>query len=190
MSSAPSIEPRDQTVLPQFTLRTMFAAVALICVLLALEGLLGPIASAVLVSGLALVGLHVAGNALGTTLRDQTSEKRPFQHDEQFSEITQTAIRSLAAAPPPRLSQRTRLSWLSPIVICLGAIIGAWLAADVLVETTNAHIPGVVVGSISGAVLGGFFGFLGGAFLEMALTAWWQATSNSNAPKPETSTLD
>jgi len=190
MASAPMFEPRDRTALPQFTLRTMFAAITLIGVLLALESLLGPIASAVLVSGLALIGLHVAGNALGTTLRDRTTVEKPFQDDTQFLDVTRSAIQSLATAPPPRLSQRTRLSWLSPIVIGAGAIVGAWLAADILVETTSAHIPGIVLGSISGAVLGGVFGFLGGAFLEMTLAAWWQATTSSKSTDAEPSSLD
>jgi hypothetical protein len=183
-------EPRDRTALPQFTLRTMFAAITLVGILLALESLLGQIVSAVLVSGLALIGLHVAGNALGTTLRDRTAVEKPFHDDTRFSDASQCVIRSLAAAPPSRLSQRTRLSWLSPVVICAGAIVGAWLAADILVETTSAHIPGIVLGSISGAVLGGVFGFLGGAFLEMTLAAWWQATTSSKSSDAGPSSLD
>jgi hypothetical protein len=46
-------------------------------------------------------------------------------------------------------------------------------------------VAGLIVGSISSAVVGGCAGFLVGSFAESTLSAWWQATSEAK-PRPAT----
>ncbi len=62
----------------QFRLRTLLLAVSGCCLLFATMRSVGPTGSVALLFGLALVLLHVLGNGLGTSLRDQaTAEKAP-----------------------------------------------------------------------------------------------------------------
>lgn len=173
-------ESHDRFHWPQFGLRSLFLAIALLGVLFALMTAIGATASAALLLILAMVGLHVAGNRLGTLLRDGA--------DDRCSE--NSCAESLVDAPPipvpqnqplPRLCQHTRLSWLNRILIALGIVAGATCGYEVLLNWTTAALPGLVVGSVSSGVLGGSFGFLLASFLEIALCAWWQASSDINS---------
>ncbi len=73
MASDPFIDRPISQSLPQFRLRTLFLVVTYLAVVFALMGVIGPIASTALLLLLAMIALHVAGNALGTRLRDETS---------------------------------------------------------------------------------------------------------------------
>ena len=74
MATRSLINRREPVKWPQFRLRTLMFAVALLAVLFAVMGLIGPTASAGLVMILVLAGLHVIGNALGTSLRDTANQ--------------------------------------------------------------------------------------------------------------------
>ena len=53
---------------------------------------------------------------------------------------------------------------------------GGILGGLSLASWTRASVPGWIVGTISSAVLGAFFGFLLASFLDMSIRAWWQAS--------------
>ncbi len=114
--------PATQRV-PQFRLRTLFLLIAVLAVLFAVMGTIGPIASAALLLFLCMVGLHVAGNALGTTLRDDSSARFRWQNATAIeSESKPAANRSTMTAP--RLSEHTPLGWIRYAIFFIGALVG------------------------------------------------------------------
>jgi hypothetical protein len=175
MASGPIIDVRNSDARrPQFGLRGLFAAMAVLAVLFAVMGTLGPVASAGFLLVLAVVGLHAAGNALGTSLRDSA----PTEGAEKFqAHRTARARQQLAAAmPPSRLYHRTSPGWIVWLATVLGCGVGGWLGVIELAPWFGPSAAGITVGAGSSAVLGAFFGFLSGSFLKMSLTAWWQAS--------------
>jgi hypothetical protein len=182
MASGPIIGSRNGSK-PQFGLRTMLAVVAILAVLFAVMSTIGPTASVGLLLTLAVIGLHVAGNALGTTLRDNA----PTEAIEQRAAHQPRAAalkRASAALPPSRLYHRTSLGWMIWVTTVLGCGVGGWFGATELAPWFGPSTAGLVVGAGSFAVLGAFFGFLSGSFLKMALTAWWQAIHVVDARHP------
>ncbi|HEY2880828.1 MAG TPA: hypothetical protein VGJ15_00290 [Pirellulales bacterium] len=175
MAVGPHSEPHDRLKLPQFTLRTMFLVIAALGVLFAVMTVIGPWASVGLLFALAMVGLHVAGNAIGTTLRDNNSPA-----NIQFREpprIDSEAVPVRHKTAPPRLCEHKRLSWLNCITTVLGAVAGGYAGAIVLGVWASTPLRGLVLGCASSALLGGFLGFMAGSIVEIALAVWWQATS-------------
>jgi hypothetical protein len=178
MSAGPLHESDAPLKLPQFGLRTMFLVVAILGVLFAVMGLIGPLASAGLLLVLAVVGLHVAGNVVGTTLRDNaptlpTNDRRP--------PVTREPIVLERDPPRPRLSERTGLGRFNRLCAGLGAVAGSAIGSSILEYSGDISVRGIVVGFISSGVLGAIFGLLFGCFLGMSLSAWWQATSESKS---------
>ena len=150
----------------------MFAVVAIFAVLFAAMQTLGPVASVGLLFALAVIGLHVAGNALGTTLRDNAPTESPEKFHAHRAAAAQTRV---AALPPSRLYHRTSLGWIIWVTTLLGCAAGGWYGATELAPWFGPTTAGLAVGAGSSAVLGAFFGLLSGSFLKMALSAWWQA---------------
>jgi MFS family permease len=177
--------------LPQFGLRTMFFVVALLGLLFALMGLIGPLASAALLLVLAVIGLHVAGNVVGTTLRNNAPVDAEQMNDSSRHGGL-SARRSVMATlepvqrdlTPPRLSERTGLGRLNGLCAGLGAVAGSAIGSSILEYSGDISVRGMIVGFISSGVLGAIFGLLFGCFLGMSLSAWWQATSESSSHKP------
>lgn len=64
---------------PQFSLRALLLGVAAVAALLGLMVAIGPAGSALCLLLLALAIAHVAGNALGTLLRDGDGRSQPAQ---------------------------------------------------------------------------------------------------------------
>jgi hypothetical protein len=165
--------------LPQFSLRTMFFAVTCFGIMLAVLETIGLAASCALILTLTLVGLHVAGNALGTTLRDNASQKI----DEDAHAINNLAPYVPRIDQPEKLSGLYRRANLGPIVYfasAAGAITGCILGGLFLTNFANTSTRGLILGAVSSGILGGFFGLLYGCFLRAWLGAWWQASSESD----------
>jgi hypothetical protein len=169
MATAPLKNNDRERRFPQFGLRTLMIVVGLAAVLFSVMGWLGPVPSAGLLLALTVVGLHVVGNAVGTSLRDHAPSRSAVEPpNAQPASETNVAREHL---PLPRLHQRTPLGWIVRAATLLGCGVGAWLGYDVL----GQWLDGLFVGMASSAILGGFFGFLLGSFFKMALMAWWQA---------------
>jgi hypothetical protein len=158
--------------LSQFNLRTLFIGVALLSVVFAAAaygGWAGLLAAATLA---ALISAHAIGNVLGTRLRDEVSPQ----------------LNPTPPKPPPpriiarvlvgerRLHERTPLGRIIHVTSAGAALVGAVLGGLALAFWTGASVAGWFVGTLSSAVLGGFFGFLLACFLEMTIRAWWQAS--------------
>lgn len=163
---------------PQFRLRTLLAGVALLCALLAVAKLLSPAAVLVLIVIVLSIVAHVAGNALGTQLRDRgnrrlNSASSPSPH--QPPTLTQEHF-----APPSKLSSRYSLGLIVvPFIVVgsIGAAVGGgfWLANTVREKATLANMS-LGVGAF--AVIGGILGFLSGTFLKVMITANVEAWNN------------
>jgi len=178
MSAGPLYEPDAPLKLPQFSLRTMFLVVALLGLLFALMGLIGPMASGALLLALAVVGLHVAGNVVGTTLRNNApvAPRQTIEDPPRVALVPAVPQRDL---PPSRLSQKTGLGRFNGLCAGLGAIAGSAIGSTILEYSGDITVRGMVVVFISSGVLGAIFGLLFGCFLGMSLSAWWQASSES-----------
>ncbi len=183
--SAPSLNaPEKPLKLPQFGLRTLFLIVAVCGALFALFGAIGWLASFGLLVVLTIVCLHVLGNVLGRSLREQASSDT--DRNGEIAKTQPTSVKPHVALAKSRLFEHTPIGWTMRIFCVLGTLAGAALGSMALVDFTGATGRGIVVGAVSCAVLGAFFGFLIGSFLEMFLRAWWQAASE---PKPANSPL-
>jgi len=157
--------------LSQFNLRTLLGGVALLGVVFAIVRAGGWGVSLAVVSVTALIGAHVIGNALGTRLRDEVSP--------QLNQTPVVAPRVAELGRPevePRLHQRTPLGRIIRVTSGGAAILGAIFGGMALAVWTSTGPTGWLVGTISSAALGGFFGFLLASFLDMTIRAWWQAT--------------
>jgi hypothetical protein len=143
------------------------------CILFALMREVGPLASTGLCLFLLLVVLHVAGNALGTALRDASSQEQGL--DRERAPLAEMPVAPRTPIAPGRLRERTSLGRAVVILTALGAILGGTLSSLAYAYWTDVHAGGLIVGSISAAIVGGFLGFVASSFLQMVVRAWRQA---------------
>ena len=144
----------------------LVVVVAVACAAIGWLGIAGWIAVAV---AIASVAMHVAGNALGTTLREAA--------DRDLTRLRRrpTDPVELPQAKPTRLERRQSLGRLVPVSASIGAVVGAAAGAAALVTLTSASVAGATLGAVSSAVIGGLFGFLAASFVEITRTALGEA---------------
>ena len=132
------------------------------CAAIGWLGLAGWMAAAVLAAS---VAVHVAGNALGTRLRDAT--------DRELARVRLARPAADLPAPPPpaRLQERASLGPLVPVSATIGATCGGCIGAAALVCLTSSSLAGALLGGLSSAVIGGLLGFLGASFVEIVRTS-------------------
>lgn len=158
---------------PQFGLRTLLIVVTFFAVLFALAHWLTPIAWV----GIALLAtsifLHVAGNAIGTHLRQIGNRLPP----EPAAPLIRRPLEAREFAPVTRLGQRRSLGWLIVLATACGVLCGAtgggvwtWLSSR-----QPAGALEIAVGAVAFAVLGGLAAFAAFAFTQVLLGAFWQA---------------
>ena len=158
--------------------------VAAICISLALMKVIGPYGSFVLILFLLSIFAHVAGNAIGTKLRDQGN--RPSPRDEGDTTSTGPA-RPLAEsdfAPATRLSRGDSLGRSIVVVVCVGAAIGAGVGAYLLFITLGdkATFANMSLGITAFAIIGGFAGFAASTFVKVLIAANIDAWRNGKSP--------
>jgi len=137
---------------------------ALACAAIGWLGLAGWMAAAVL---LASVAMHVAGNAIGTRLREAT--------DQDLSSRRGAGRQASSAVPPAsaptHLERRSSLGRLVPVSAGIGAACGGAAGTVALCFLTASSPAGALLGGASSAVVGGLFGFLGASFVEILRTS-------------------
>lgn len=149
---------------------------AVACAAIGWLGLAGWLAAAVL---LASVGMHVAGNALGTRLRDATD--RSLAPDRPRG----AAPQPLPVVAPTHLERRSSLGRLVPVSAGIGAACGGLAGTLSLLLLARSSAAGAVVGGASSAVLGGLLGFLGASFVEIARTSLRESlAAERGGPRP------
>jgi hypothetical protein len=166
-------DERDSLPQLRFSLRSLLLTVTGIALFLGLSWWISPLALvAVGVASLA-VGAHVAGNAIGTRLRDAGSERGR----QQRTILPATRRESLPHAPPTHLGQRWSLGWGMILPTATGAVLGmtggCWWMRQVYGDGFDAA--GLAIAAIAFGVLGGFAAFLVATFMQVTSIALWQA---------------
>jgi hypothetical protein len=185
MATPPS-EIRDpQSVLPppQFGLRTLLWVITGCAAIFALSRWLTPIALAGVVMLVLSVIAHVAGNAIGTRLRELSGRQRP-KRSEGSSTPTLDRPAAHDFAPVTRLGQRTSLGW--PIIVgtAAGTLAGGIGGGVWTVFNARGAVDpfSIAVGVLAFAVLNGIGAFVIFGFLQVGLGALRQALSHASRP--------
>ena len=162
----------------------MMLFVAAICVSLALMRIIGPYGSFVLILFLLSVFAHVAGNAIGTKLRDQTNRRSPREAGEASADGPARPLTESDFAPTTRLSRGDSLGITIVVVVCVGAVVGASIGAYLLYQTLGdkATIANMSLGITACAIIGGFAGFAASTFLKVLIGANVDAWRNGKGP--------
>lgn len=174
-----SAEPAADPSPWQFRLRTMLALVAGLSGLFAIMHVIGAVWSAMLVWFLILALAHVTANFWGTRVAPCES-RSPVSDLPPDSAVP--AGQAVTATGAVRLSESRRPGWPMLMITALGALAGGTLGctALILISLDRAGYAGVIVGTVSAALVGGFLGYLTSSFAVVALRAWKEALSGSS----------
>ncbi len=186
-SPAPTSENNAASGPFQFGLRALFLATACLSALFAVMTFIGPMWSTVLIWFLLLASLHVVANAWGTRGWRRDGESADDESELPGELYRLAGSRPHGVAPPTRLQESTRLGWTMLAATSAGATLAGGLGAGGLACLASDKVGWIalVVGGISAAVVGGFFGFLASSFLEVAGRAWREAVRGEEAVKRE-----
>lgn len=182
---------------PRFGMRGLWAAMTLLCVLFSLMAAVSAAVGMVILLLVSLGAVHIAGNALGSRLRDGTSaslarltvEQPPINEDHwprgsrgleaDGPAGPQPAARAGGAAEATRRGYQNRLRHRAPlgrvhyVWAGLGAV-AAGIAGCVLLAAflwTRLSAAALVLGTLSVATLGGMIGFLGSCLCHVVRQA-------------------
>jgi hypothetical protein len=139
-------------------------AVGVACAAIGWLGLAGWLAVAVVAAS---VAAHVAGNALGTRLREAA--------DQRLERFPGRPAAIIPRPAPTSLEQRTSLGRLVPVSVGIGSVCGGLAGSYALFVAAGASVAGAVLGGISSAVIGGLGGFLLASFVEIIRTSLREA---------------
>jgi hypothetical protein len=149
---------------------------AIACAAIGWLGLAGWMAAAVL---LASVAMHVAGNAIGTRLREATDNDLALRRTTALP-----ASAPLPASGPTHLERRSSLGRLVPISAGIGAACGGTAGTLSLLWLTASSPAGALLGGGSSAVVGGLLGFLGASFVEIVRASLRESLAAERAATP------
>ena len=130
--------------------------------------------------GLALLVLavfaHVAGNSLGTKLRDN-GDQTATDNRKSGKAFLGRKIRRNEFAPTTNLSQRSSLGITTIITTGTGAILGVILGGGflALANLERLNWASLTVAGVASGVIGGLFGFLISGLVHVTLVAYFQA---------------
>lgn len=153
--------------MPLVTYTWLAVVVALACAAIGWLGIAGWMATVVVAASLAA---HVAGNALGTKLREATDRDLAARRHSRSAERI-----PMPRQAPTELETSRSLGRLVPISATIGAACGALAGCLSLALLTNASVAGALLGGVSSGVIGGLFGFLLASFLEIVRTSLREA---------------
>ena len=140
-------------------------------------GLAGWMAAAVLIAS---IGMHVAGNAIGTRLRDDTDRDL----DRLGTSHRPWAIVNVPVARPGHLQRTTPLGRLVPVSAGIGGLCGGAIGAGCLLTLTSCSTAGAVIGGTSAAVIGALAGFLAASFVEIVRNSLREAIAAERTTAP------
>ena len=162
---------------PRFGLRPMLGFVSLLCGCLAAFVAAGPLVGSGMLLALIIVATHVAGNAIGSQLRENAERQSHRGTDDAPDLMLSRPPNASDFAPQTRLSRRTPLGWFMRIVTIIGCIAGA-VCGGMVLNLTSARplsLTTLAFGCIAMGILGGLFTFWLFSLLQVFLLAWWQA---------------
>lgn len=158
---------------PQFGMATLLWAMAVLCVVFAVLGAAGPVAALVVVFFCIAVFAHVAGNALGTKLKENGSRRaaKPTPRDRSAD------LSHEHYAPATNLGEKASLGITTFITTLVGMTLGGVVGGGLLTVFNWEKIvwPSIAVAAIASGVLGGLAGFLASSFVHVMIEAHVQA---------------
>ena len=166
---------------PQFTLRTLIGIITLLAALFSLVNVVHPVVMAGLVLLALLIAAHVAGNVIGTRLREIGDRPVTKEGREVPPRPFDRNIEQSSFAPPSDLARRISLGLPILIVTTAGVLTGG--IGGGLWGYLSAGSDGwlnIVVGCVAFGFLGGFGSFAAFSFTQVTLGAIRQA---SRSPK-------
>jgi hypothetical protein len=181
--NANAVPPNDDLppggLRPQFRLITLFLLLTLVGLIFAAFQYLGPMGTFALILAILVVIAHVAGNAIGTSLRDSVRPKlqprETIPHSGAIAKLT---------APVSRLAESRALGrpiyWITAASAIVWGICGItlikWISAKPISLASS------IVGALVLAGLGAFWTFVIGSFIQVAFGAIFHALRQSNSP--------
>lgn len=166
---------------PQFSLRTLLLLVTLCAVVFALVNVLPPLAIAGLIFLALTMFVHVAGNAIGSRLRDNGNQPVDANGNPQAFAVP---VQSPAAefAPPTQLGQRRSLGRPALAAAAAGLLAGGAGGGIWTALCCGRHVAGlnIAVGAAAFSVLGGIAAFLAFSFVRVGAGALRQALSSAH----------
>lgn len=168
---------------PQFSLRSLLLLMTLCAIVFSLVNVLPPMVLGGLVFLMLSIFAHVAGNAIGTRLRDNGSQHGNADDAPQGETWRSGTPETPRYAPQTKLGQRQSLGW--PVFAATGTGLflgggggGIWTASA---SAGDAAELSILVAVVAFAVLGGFAAFLAFSFAQVGLGALRQALGGSRA---------
>ncbi len=162
---------------PQFTLRMLIGLMTVLAAHFSLVNVVPPIVMAGLVLLTLLIAAHVAGNVIGTRLREMgdhpvTKEGREVPPRRWNSQVDQASF-----APPSDLARRVSLG-LPILIVSLAGVLAGGISGGLWGYLTagSGGWTNIVVGTIAFGFLGGFGSFAAFSFTQVILGAWRQAS--------------
>ena len=177
-------DPRPGLSPPQYGLRTMMLSVGLVGLLLASAKLLSPLAAAVLCLLTLAVVAHMAGNSIGTRLREVGSQKAISQHEP--GQWCSGFRRAQAGdfAPTTQLRDRKSPGRKIFVATCIGGTIGTVFFSCLLawIHWPQINLWNMSLALVASAVLCGLATFLTSSFCEVFSRAVAQAQADTKMP--------
>lgn len=149
------------------TLRTFSWVTVVVGVAVAAVGWFGIAGTLAVVVGVACVAAHVAGNAIGTNMRDAT--------DRDIAARPSRTVHLPPQQAPTLLERGESLGRLVPVSAGIGGIAGAAIGTTCLVVFVGSSWPGAAIGGVSSGVIGGIGGFLLASFIDVIRSAFREA---------------
>jgi hypothetical protein len=162
----------------RFGLKQLLAFVAALSTLLAAIVIVDGISAAVLLLVTLVVAAHVLSTALGSRLRAHANRS-------QHKRVAMVQSRDARHLPPPpywHSHGRPVLRWRSLLMvagIAIGGLGGGAFLASAIGNRTSAA--GILVGSISLAVIGGWVTFLATSFYAIFRRGWREAVQGDDS---------
>lgn len=149
------------------TLRTFSWVTVVVGVAVAAVGWFGVAGTLAIVVGVACVAAHVAGNAIGTNMRDAT--------DRDVAHRSARPVHLPPQQPPTLLERGESLGRLVPVSAGIGGVAGATIGTTCLIVFVGSSWAGAALGGVSSGVIGGIGGFLLASFVDVIRSAFREA---------------
>jgi hypothetical protein len=172
--------------LMRFGLRHLFIVFSLAAVMFALMATMGGAWPIVISSLAALIAAHLFGTALGTRLRDTSSEVQQWKSrpgspdaDEPVAPPQPVRVNELRLPVTTPLASFEKVGRWRRCCIAAGAAAGACLglAGILIAGQGDVTLPGLALGAASCSILGGWTALLAVNFYSIARHTLRQATS-------------
>ena len=160
---------------PRFSLATMFWAIGMLAAAFAAMTYLGAYATLLFALFAAAIVAHVAGNALGTKLRDGGAKMAP---SKKRAAAVRQRVEATDFAPTTKLQDRYGLGWAAVFATLAGAVCGGLLGGiGLTLLMTEITLSAVSLAVIASTVLGAIWAFAAASFLQVGYGAAREATS-------------